>query len=274
MKGGNTFMADTEKEQPIYDEKVNYILTALKNGKSREEIADDLNYSSYKSMDMYIRRKNFLWDADRGTYVPKVDDPGFENKKLTGISSKSDLIISLFADDGSDPKTVAKKVGFNDHKDLADFMKRQNYIWSSDERNYIHQSEMEDDEEEKKKAAPETNGKELAAEIRKQVERQVNVAERLAKFTPVMEFLEENMDSLRELLAATEDGEDSGGEIPHFAVPGTTKTKSVYMADRLAELVTEFSKVRNVSQRDIFEAAVIEYLRKYGYRDAVDSLLR
>jgi hypothetical protein len=35
MKGGNTFMADTEKEQPIYDEKVNYILTALKNGKSR-----------------------------------------------------------------------------------------------------------------------------------------------------------------------------------------------------------------------------------------------
>ncbi|PTX16485.1 hypothetical protein SAMN04488598_12421 [Halanaerobium congolense] len=150
----------------------------------------------------------------------------------------------------------------------------QNYIWSTDERNYIHQSEMKGDEEESKKAAPDTNGKELAAEIRKQVERQVNVAEKLAKFTPVMEFLEENMDSLRELLAASEDGEDSEGEIPHFAVPGTTKTKSVYMADRLAELVTEFSKVRNVTQRDIFEAAVIEYLRKYGYRDAVDSLLR
>ncbi|PUU89092.1 MAG: hypothetical protein CI948_2070 [Halanaerobium sp.] len=82
------------------------------------------------------------------------------------------------------------------------------------------------------------------------------------------------MDSLQELLAATEDEKDSDGEIPHFAVPGTTKTKSVYMADRLAELVTEFSKVRNVSQRDIFEAAVIEYLRKYGYRDAVDSLLK
>ena len=42
----------------------------------------------------------------------------------TNISSKADLIISLFADDGSDPKSVAKKVGFNDHKDLADFMKR------------------------------------------------------------------------------------------------------------------------------------------------------
>jgi hypothetical protein len=268
-------MADTEKEQPIYDEKVNYILTALKNGKSREEIADDLNYSSYKSMDMYIRRKNFLWDADRGTYVPKADDPGFENKKLTGISSKADLIISLFADEGSDPKTVARKVGFNDHKDLADFMKRQNYIWATEERNYVHQSEMEEEgEEESEKLPPETAGKDLAAEIRKQVERQVNVAERLAKFTPVMEFLEENMDSLQELLVKTDDGEDNEGEIPKFAVPGTTKTKSVYMADRLAELVTEFSKVRNVSQRDIFEAAVIEYLRKYGYRDAVDSLLR
>jgi len=133
---------------------------------------------------------------------------------------------------------------------------------------------MKGDEEESKKAAPDTNGKELAAEIRKQVERQVNVAEKLAKFTSVMEFIEKNMDSLQELLAATEDEKDSDGEIPHFAVPGTTKTKSVYMADRLAELVTEFSKVRNVSQRDIFEAAVIEYLRKYGYRDAVDSLLK
>lgn len=30
----------------------------------------------------------------------------------------------------------------------------QNYIWSTDERNYIHQSEMED-EEKSKKAAPE-----------------------------------------------------------------------------------------------------------------------
>jgi len=268
-------MADIEKEQPIYDEKVNYILTALKNGKSREEIADDLNYSSYKSMDMYIRRKNFLWDADRGTYVPKVDDPGFENKKLTGISSKSDLIISLFADESNDPKSVAKKVGFNDHKDLADFMKRQNYIWATEERNYVHQSELEEEEdEESEKLPPETAGKDLAAEIRKQVERQVNVAERLAKFTPVMEFLEENMDSLQKLLTDTEDGEESDGEIPKFAVPGTTKTKSVYMADRLAALVTEFSKVRNVSQRDIFEAAVIEYLRKYGYKDAVESLLR
>ena len=87
-----------------------------------------------------------------------------------------------------------------------------------------------------------------------------------------MEFLEENIDYLQELLAATENGEDTDGEIPPFVVPGTTK--GVYMADRLAELVTEFSKVRNVSQRDIFEAAVIEYLRKYGYRDAVDSLLK
>jgi hypothetical protein len=28
----------------------------------------------------------------------------------------------------------------------------QNYIWSTDERNYIHQSEMKGDEEESKKA--------------------------------------------------------------------------------------------------------------------------
>jgi len=45
------------------------------------------------------------------------------------------------------------------------------------------------------------------------------------------------------------------------------------MADQLAALVTEFSQMKNVSQRDILEAAVIEYLRKYGYADAVNSIL-
>jgi len=266
-------LAVPEEKQPVYDEKVNYILTALKNGKSREEIADDLNYSSYKSMDMYIRRRNFRWDNKRGTYVPKFGDHEFENQNLTSVSSKAGLIIKLLSDDGNDPKEVANKVGFNDHKELADFMKRQGYVWSTEERNYIHQSEMEEDEGESEKIAPETNGKELAAEIRKQVERQVNVAERIAKFTPVLEFLEENMESLRKIVEVTEDGKDSEGEIPHFAVPGTTKTKSVYMADQLAALVTEFSQMKNVSQRDIFEAAVIEYLRKYGYADAVNSIL-
>ena len=272
MKGGN-IMAVPEEKQPIYDEKVNYILTALKNGKSREEIADDLNYSSYKSMDMYIRRKNFRWDSNRGTYVPKAGDLEFENKKLTGISSKADLIISLFADDGNDPKTVAKKVGFNDHKDLADFMKRQGYVWSSEERNYIQSSENVDAEDKSNNEVSKTSNKDLAEEIQKQIQRQVNISQRLAKFNPVLEFLEENMEVLEEMVEKTGNQEDSEGEIPHFAVPGTTKTKSVYMADQLAALVTELSKVKNVSQREIFEAAVIEYLRKYGYDDAVESLI-
>ena len=70
-----------------------------------------------------------------------------------------------------------------------------------------------------------------------------------------------------------QEGNGSDGEIPRYAVLGTTKTKSVYMADSLANLVTEFNKSRNVKQRDIFEAAVIEYLRKYGYGDAVDSII-
>ena len=266
-------MAVPEEKQPIYDEKVNYILTALKNGKSREEIADDLNYSSYKSMDMYIRRKNFRWDSNRGTYVPKAGDLEFENKKLTGISFKADLIISLFADDGNDPKNVARKVGFNDHKDLADFMKRQGYIWSSAERNYIESCEIEEDEDKSNNEISKASNNDLSEEIQKQIQRQVNISQRLAKFNPVLNFLEENIDTLKEVIENENDEVDSEGEIPHFVVPGTTKTKSVYMSDKLAALVMEFSKVKNVSQRKIFEAAVIEYLWKYGYADAVESLL-
>ena len=266
-------MAVPEKKQPVYDEKVNYILTALKNGKSREEIADDLNYSSHKSMDMYIRRRNFRWDGKRGNYVPKFGDHEFENQNLSSVSSKAGLIIKLLSDEKNDPKEVANKVGFNDHKELADFMKRQGYVWSTEERNYIHQSEIEEDEEKSNSEISETSNGDLAVEIQKQIQRQVNVSQKFAQFNPVLEFLDENMDELRKLIENEGDEKGSEGEIPHFAVPGTTKTKSVYMADNLAALVTEFSKVKNVSQREIFEAAVIEYLRKYGYADAVESLL-
>lgn len=262
-------MAAPEQEQAIYDEKVNYILTALKNGKSREEIAEDLNYSSHKSMDMYIRRKNFLWDADRGTYVPKGVDPGFENRKLTGISSKADLIITLFADEDNDPKTVARNVGFNDHRELAEFMERKGYAWSRKSRNYVEK----EDEESSDDIADEQEDSHLADVMQEHFEKQLSYIEKLVRYTPMLEHLEKNWEQVQEIIADSAKEQEDIAEIPRYGVPGTTKTKSVYMADRLALIVTEFSKSKNVSQREIFEAAVIDYLRKYGYADAVNSLL-
>ena len=103
------------------------------------------------------------------------------------------------------------------------------------------------------------------------LDHQMLLTNKIARYEPMLDYLEENWEQLKDLIEQQKSG--TNGELPRYAVPGTTKTKSVYMADSLAELVTEFSKSKNIKQRNIFEAAVIEYLRKYGYGDAVDSIL-
>ena len=46
------------------------------------------------------------------------------------------------------------------------------------------------------------------------------------------------------------------------------------MSDMIARLAAEFSREKNVTQREIMEAALIEYLQKYGFKREVDSLLK
>ena len=46
------------------------------------------------------------------------------------------------------------------------------------------------------------------------------------------------------------------------------------MSDMVARLTAEFSQEKNVTQREIVEAALIEFLQKYGYKNEIDALLK
>lgn len=61
---------------------------------------------------------------------------------------------------------------------------------------------------------------------------------------------------------------------PRYAVPGLVRTKAIYMSDMIAKLAGEFSKEKNVTQREIMEAAPIEYLQRYGFKKEIETLLR
>lgn len=43
-----------------YDKRVKEILEKLESGRSRESISEDYNYSTWKSLDVYMRRLDFL----------------------------------------------------------------------------------------------------------------------------------------------------------------------------------------------------------------------
>ncbi len=240
--------------EPIYNAKVNKIIEMLKF-KTRDEVAEELNYKNYKSLDMYMRRKNFTFDREKQQYVPMQTRVEKMKKDLKSYApAKVVSIITAFEDEGVDPKAVAKQAGFNDHKEMAEYMKAKGYEWNVYKNNYVKVvGRVEDDNNAALEQPPEDG-----------------VPERIEEYTPFIRFLYEKRDDLYQLLSGTKED----GKIPRYAVPGLTRTKAIYMSDMVANLTAEFSHEKNITQREIVEAALIEFLQKYGYKQEVEALLK
>ena len=56
------------------------------------------------------------------------------------------------------------------------------------------------------------------------------------------------------------------------SVPGTPRTKSVHMSDALSSMIEEFCSYKNLSQRHVFETALVEFLERYADKDSLDRL--
>lgn len=256
-----------------YDDK--FILQKLMEGISREELAEELNHKSYRTLDMYMRRRGYKWDSYKQIYVLKSDSN--TTSVHSSSTSKVQRILSLF-EAGIDPKEVAKRVGLKDHRTMAMYMKSKGYIWSSENHNYIllkgampitenpdtfnslktvekNHSDYNNDYIEEKKTDNSTSANSLSK------------LDRLDRLIPMLEMIERNKDKLAQLLAIND-----GGTIPRYVVGGITITKSLCMSHSLSELVREFSKEKNISQKEIFEVAIIEFLKKYGYENEIDAL--
>lgn len=268
-------MANQKELEPIYDEKVKKVIAGLNQGKNREELAQELGYSSHKSLDVYICRRNFRWDAERGTYLPQSSSSTTSEIDVSSPPTKAALAISLFKN-LHDPKDVAKKVGFEDHKDLASFMRRQGYIWSGDLGNYIPESAVEPEMDVVE--GPVKGNGEMDEVDDFEIEdclqnhllsfSQENL-QRLVAHLPLLEYLAERRDSLENLL---EEKPDEKWRVPRYTVKGEATTKNVYMSRMMAKMLENFSKENSISQRDIVEGALVEYFRRYGF-EHVDSIL-
>jgi hypothetical protein len=64
------------------------------------------------------------------------------------------------------------------------------------------------------------------------------------------------------------------GQIPRYALPGAFVTKSVHMTNTLDQMVRDYSKEKNINQREIFEVALIEFFQKYGFECEVEAMLK
>jgi hypothetical protein len=259
-------LAATSDAKIDYDDK--YILKNLMEGKTRDMIAAQLSHKSYRTLDMYMRRHGYTWDSSKQIYIKKPDGeipPSYYDPSAT---HKVQRILSLFQA-GIDPREVAKRVGMKDHRTVANYMKSKGYMWITEKQNYIllkGEQKQQDPDIELKTNLQTTVEKNTQEENLFDLS-QLPSTERLERLLPMLEMMDRNKEKLAELLSISETG-----KIPRYVVGGVTITKSICMSHPLAQLVKEFSKEKNISQREIFEVAVIEFLKKYGYEQEVTTL--
>ncbi len=249
-----------DAKEPIYANKVKMIIAELAEGKSKEEVAENAGYGSFKALSNYMRRKNFSWVGIDNKFIPKVEKNTPRKKHLYAIdTTKAGKIISFFQSKDVDAKTIAEEVGFDSHKSMAQYMESEGYRWDSELGNYIKVArdrkkvELED---EKKYNTKEEGG-------------EAKYNQDLEQYLPVLELIKENEEQLKAILDST----NSLNQMHRYAVPGTTRTKSIHMVDSLDYLAKKFCEDKNIRQRDLFESALIEYMSKRGYKSQVDCLL-
>ncbi|MCC0566954.1 hypothetical protein [Brevibacillus borstelensis] len=258
-------MALEQENLPIYDDRVKEILRGLTEGKTREELAEQYAYSDYRSLDMYMRRRNFTWDRQRQSYVPahsRLD--GQDLDSLVSASSKAAQVISLFNKEGADAKVIAKRLGFGDHKELAAYMKGKGYVWSMEKSNYVKQMGVLDEQ-----GGPNQTNDGNPDNLPPSPSHSLSEISGLARYLPIFEMLDRHRDRLVDLLTPASET----GNIPRYVIPGVFVTKSVHMTNTLDQLVRDFSREKNISQRDIFVVALVEFFRRYGYEREVETLL-
>lgn len=246
-------------KKPIYDDKVKQVLRSLTEGKTREEIADEMGYKSMKSLDMYLRRKNFRWNKYKKIYVPLAENKA-ENAEIPSFT-KVAQIISLFKTEDPDPKRIAKRLGFNSHLEMANYMKSKGYKYSSIDGNYIKNTGKIENKEDKSET-------DTVAEAFEATNKS-NDSEEFEAYLPILKIIKNNKDRLIDLLMP----QVENGKIPRYALGGTFFTKSVHMSHKLDYIIKDFSNEKGIKQREIFEVALIEFFKRYGYQREVENML-
>ncbi len=67
--------------------------------------------------------------------------------------------------------------------------------------------------------------------------------------------------------------EETALNIPRYILTGVNIIKSIDIPNPLDRLVKEYSKDNNVSQKEVIQVALVEFLKKYGYADEVKAVL-
>lgn len=248
--------------EAIYDEKVIQILDLLEQGLSREEVAEQFRYASHRSMDEYMRRKNFRWGRQDETYV-EANAAGRPIVPQVTLfpSEKVRRIVNEFEKETTNPREIAMKLGFENHFEMSNYMTSKGFEWSNEAVNYVESSTDQN-------SSDATDCDDATSEV----VTSANTNGNQKQYLHLLQWLSENKDAIESVIEASV-ATGASRQIPRFTLPGLFITKSVHMTNVLDQMIRDFSKEKNINQREIFEVVLIEFMQKYGLRKEVDMLL-
>ena len=246
----------------LEDERVQEILIGLASGKTREDLSDEFNHKTYKTLDIYMRRKGFVWNAETQNYSLKQEEVASGSAQVT--TSKASRIIQMLKDNAGNAKTVDTQLGFSNHKELATYMLSHGYVWDSEENTYVKNVQIEE-----RSVPASITEDEITVDDTKSLlpPEELHL---LAEYLPILKMLKQNEAKLVDILKPY----GSFGSIPRYMIPGIAKTKTVQMVHSLDQLVVDFANEKSMTQRDVFEVALIDFFKAYGYQHQVEQLLK
>lgn len=218
----------------------------LLSGASREQLAKLFGHKSWKTLDMYMRRKNYAWNGDKQVYEIKAKKPKEEDFTEEQTGSKRVRQILKSFKEGKDAKRIAKELGFKNHLILAEYMKDNGYQWSSDKLCYDY-----------------VEGSTSVPEVMKKDDESITYDYDQDTFS----FIMENKNRIMELLEG-----DSSKELPRYNISGYKINKCVQLSHKLDLLLKDFCEDYNISQREIFEIGLVETLKRYGYEAEIKGV--
>lgn len=234
--------------------KIEEILSLLSAGNNKEQVAKEVGFDNVRKLYQYATRHNLKWNEKVNNYeVPKekyhkdIKPVVVEDNHTVKIQN----IISMI-DRGINGHEIAKKFKFEDYNQMAQYMKTRGYEWDINKNNYIKKPNVfltEDKEEQK------INNDENSEET---------------EYKDVIKILISNKDKINQILNSKKDS----GKMPRYLISGIKVTKTIGMNHALGNLIKEYCDEMNISQREFFEVASIECLKKYGYANEVKALLK
>lgn len=215
---------------------------------------------------------------------------GQVQKKL----SREEYIIQSLSE-GTTREQLAKEFGHKDYRSLDMYMRRRGYTWDSELQNYIIKESKVKSNQFKNTEVQSGKVAEIISFFNQGLDAK-RVAEQtffpshhsLADYMKQKgyEWDHETKNYVRKVGVKNDSAENSLKEessitintaqveqVPRYLIPGIMKNKNVTMSHLLDQLLADYSREKNITQREIVEVALIEFFQKYGYVHEVKALL-